>query len=255
MENATLSQRVYEQIRQRLRAGTLKPGARLVNRTLAAELGTSTIPVREAISRLISEGLVDATPGGGAFVRTPDPNELAELYDVREVLEVLAAGEATRYVSETMIVEFRGICQQFRQIADAIAESTASTEVASATAKKHATREQLDRWLDVEEAFHTRLVAASRNRWLAKTVQSVRVLSDLFAAQRLVPELLTAEVADATARDHAEFLEILRNRDVDHAKAWMVLHIRTGRATVLGQLANAPGSRSGFRPSTPGEIA
>ena len=108
----TLSQQVYEQLHQKLRAGDLPPGARLVNRTLAAELGTSTIPVREAISRLVSEGVLELTPGAGASVRAPEPNELGELYDVRAALEVLAATEAARFADEHLLAELRGICQR-----------------------------------------------------------------------------------------------------------------------------------------------
>lgn len=230
MEQSTLSQRVYDQLHQRLRTGLLKPGTRLVNRTLAAELGTSTIPVREAISRLVSEGLAESTPGGGAFIRTPDPNELGELYDVREALEVLAISEAARFASESLILELRAVCVLFRQVASAIPSG------------RHATRPQFERWLDAEEQFHTRLVAASRNRWLVKTVQAVRVIAHVFAAQRLVPRLLTHDMADATVRHHEEFLEILGSRDSERARAWMTAHIRIGRDKVLGHIAAEAGS-------------
>jgi DNA-binding GntR family transcriptional regulator len=224
----TLSQQVYEQLHQKLRTGDLPPGARLVNRTLAAELGTSTIPVREAISRLVSEGLLELTPGAGASVRAPDPNELGELYDVRAALEVLAATEAARFADEHLLAELRGICQRFGQIAAAI------------PAHKHATAAQFHRWLDAEEQFHTRLIAASRNRWLAKVVREIRVIAQIFAAQRLSPRILTRELANNTYKQHAAFIEILAAHDTEAARAWMSAHINAGRDTVLGHLANKP---------------
>ena len=224
----TLSQQVYEQLHQKLRAGDLPPGARLVNRTLAAELGTSTIPVREAISRLVSEGLLELTPGAGASVRAPEPNELGELYDVRAALEVLAATEAARFADEHLLAELRGICQRFGQIAAAI------------PATKHATAAQFHRWLDAEEQFHTRLIAASRNRWLAKVVKEIRVIAQIFAAQRLSPRILTRELASSTHEQHAAFVEILATHDIEGARAWMAAHIRAGRDTVLGYMARTP---------------
>lgn len=228
----TLSQQVYDQLHQRLRSGTLRPGTRLVNRTLAAELGTSTIPVREAISRLVSEGLLEFTPGAGAFVRSPDLHELGELYDVREALEVLAAAEAAKYANAPLIVELRAICERFRQIAVTISPS------------KHATTTQFHHWLDAEEQFHTRLVAASRNRWLAKVVREIRIITQVFGAQRRASRLLTHAVAQATVEQHEEFLEILSRHDSDRAKTWMTTHIRHGRDTVLGFMASEAASRS-----------
>jgi DNA-binding GntR family transcriptional regulator len=233
VDQPTLSQQVYEQLHRRLMAGHLRPGARLVNRTLAAELGTSTIPVREAIGRLVSEGLVELTPGAGASVRSPDPAELSELYDVREALEVLAAGEAARHADDALVADLRAVCDRFRAVAVAIPTG------------RHATPAQFDRWLDAEEDFHTRLVAAARNRWLTKTVRELRVFARVFAAQRAAPKLLTPAVAGATVRHHEAVLDLLVKRDVAAARAWMADHIRYGRATVLGHLAASdPGARS-----------
>jgi DNA-binding GntR family transcriptional regulator len=221
MTQNTLSQRVYDELRSRLRSGQLRPGTRLVNRTLAKELGTSTIPLREAITRLASERLVEVVPGGGAYVRSPDIDELAELYDVREALEVLAAGSAARFATEHFLADLRSVCDRFRALAAAIPRTG------------HATPEQLDDWLDCEEVFHSRLVDAARNRWLSKVVADVRVVSQVFAAQRSTARILTRAVAAQTARGHDEFLNILANGDVDAARAWMSKHIRTGRDTVL----------------------
>ena len=64
-----LAQRVFEQRREQIQTGKLSPGTRLVNRKMAIELGTSMVPVREALNRLTSEGLLEHLPGGGNFVR------------------------------------------------------------------------------------------------------------------------------------------------------------------------------------------
>ena len=65
---ATLKQRAYNHIRRQVMTGRLSPGARLCNRGLAKEIGVSLIPVREAISQLVSEGLAEHRPRLGAFV-------------------------------------------------------------------------------------------------------------------------------------------------------------------------------------------
>ena len=233
MDQVTASQRVYDQLHQRLRTGDLRPGTRMVNRTLAAELGTSTIPVREAIGRLVSEGLLEFTPGAGAFVRSPDPNELGELYDVREALEVLAASEAARFATDHLIAELRAVCEHFRQIVAAIPPGD------------HATPSQVHRWLESEERFHTRLVSASHNRWLVKMVKDIRVIAQVFAAHRMIPRLLTHALAEATLRHHEAFLEILSGRDSEKAREWMD-HAHPHRAG-RGPRPSFVGSRIGSR--------
>ena len=62
------NERSYQAIRRKLETGKLGPGDKLITRTLAQEFGVSLSPVREAINRLATEGLVDHTPGAGAEV-------------------------------------------------------------------------------------------------------------------------------------------------------------------------------------------
>jgi DNA-binding GntR family transcriptional regulator len=225
---SSLSQGVYERLRHQLRAGAFPPGTRLVNRKVAAELGTSTIPVREAIGRLVSEGLLQATPGAGAFVSTPDPNELGELYDVREVLEALAAAEAARLATPGLISELEGICDRFRAIATSIPNGRG----------KHADRARFEQWLRCEEQFHARLIAAARNRWLSKVVAELRLISEVFAAHRATPRLLTRALADAAAAQHAALVKILARHDAEQARSWMARHIRGGRDELLRHMAS-----------------
>ena len=68
----SLAEQAYRHIRSKLSNGTFVPGEQLVNRVLATEIGVSVIPVREAINRLATEGLVEHVPGSGAFVRQAD---------------------------------------------------------------------------------------------------------------------------------------------------------------------------------------
>ena len=95
----TQTENSYARLREKLVAGGLAPGQRLVNRSLADEFEVSVIPLREAINRLASEGLVNQIPGTGAFVHSPDGRELQELLIFRESIES-AAAEAARHISD-----------------------------------------------------------------------------------------------------------------------------------------------------------
>jgi DNA-binding GntR family transcriptional regulator len=91
-EPSLLTDRVYGAIREGIRSGEIAAGSRLRLRDLAAQLGTSPMPVREAIGRLEQNGLVVRVPHRGAVVADLTPTELAHVYETRLLLEV----EATR---------------------------------------------------------------------------------------------------------------------------------------------------------------
>ncbi len=225
--------RVRPASRRPLRSGRLRPGTRLVNRTLAAELGTSTIPVREAISRLVSEGVLEFRPGAAAFVRSPDPNELGEIYDVRQLLEV--CWQPSKPLDSRTTISSR---------------TCANIAIASAPWPRPSRTVDMPHdfnssgWLESEEAFHTRLVDASHNRWLVKVVKEIRVIAQVFAAQKDAPRLLTRDLALATVAQHDAFLRILAERDTEKAAAWMMPifdpAVRRSSTTWQGNRARTP---------------
>ncbi|MEA1963561.1 MAG: GntR family transcriptional regulator, partial [Candidatus Aerophobetes bacterium] len=85
-----LSEDVYEAIKRRLGDKDLKPGTKIKEEELAEELGVSRTPVREAISKLEREGLVEIIPRYGTFVANLSPEDIEEIYDLRGALEGLA---------------------------------------------------------------------------------------------------------------------------------------------------------------------
>ncbi|WP_264601687.1 GntR family transcriptional regulator [Rhodobium gokarnense] len=78
---------IVEAVRSDIMAGILKPGAALIQDTLARRYGVSRIPIREALRRVEAEGLIDVVYGGGTFVHVPDTSEIAEVFEIRLQLE------------------------------------------------------------------------------------------------------------------------------------------------------------------------
>jgi DNA-binding GntR family transcriptional regulator len=97
---STVVQQVAEAIRAGVREGTYVPGQRLIEADLTASLGVSRGPLREALGRLESEGLVTIEPHRGAVVRKLTRRDVAELFEVREVLEGEAARLAASHIDE-----------------------------------------------------------------------------------------------------------------------------------------------------------
>jgi DNA-binding GntR family transcriptional regulator len=94
---ATLRHRIVEEVRQAILNGSLSPGERLVERDLAARLGTSLTVAREAIIQLEAEGLIIKRPNSSTHVNELSPREVNELFSVRCVLEEYAVFEAARH--------------------------------------------------------------------------------------------------------------------------------------------------------------
>lgn len=222
----TLSEKTYRELRRKVLAGELAAGAQLVNRTLAQEMAVSLAPVREAINRLSTEGLVEHVPGAGAFVRKPNPQDLEELYVLREAVESCAAAEAARGITPGQLDALDALCGEFRVVLSAIRGEPSGT----------ATDALLDRWLDCEERFHALVVEAARNRLLAKVIDDHTALGRVFGVQRHRAAMLTLAVAEDTCHDHAAIAAALRHRDPDAARRLMSDHIRKGRSTVLEYL-------------------
>lgn len=222
----TLSEKTYRELRRKVLTGELEAGAQLVNRTLAQAMEVSLAPVREAIHRLATEGLVEHVPGAGAFVRKSSPQDLEELYVLRETVESCAAAEAARNITQNQLDAIERVRVEFEVILTTIRRQKSQM----------ATEGMLNRWLDCEERFHLIVVEAARNRLLAKVIEDYTALGQVFGVQRHRAAILTLAVAEETCRDHAAIAGALRNRDANTARRLMGDHIQKGRKTVLDHL-------------------
>jgi DNA-binding GntR family transcriptional regulator len=97
ISTATLRQQIVHEVRQAILNGTLHPGERLVERNLAASLGTSLTSAREAMIQLESEGLITKRPNSTTHVTQLSPEEVSQIFAVRRVLEEFALVEAARH--------------------------------------------------------------------------------------------------------------------------------------------------------------
>jgi DNA-binding GntR family transcriptional regulator len=204
-----LREQVKELILERILNGTYKPGERLVETRIAAELGTSQAPVREALRDLELLRFVESEPFRGARVREVSLEELIEIYPVRAAIEELAAREAATRMNGQV---------------DALAAELEAMHRAAEAEDLHAQVEH-------DVAFHRLIVEASGNSVLLETWQSLRVEArtvvtalrtgldghDIAERHRPVLEALEAgdpELAGATLRRHLEqFGELLKGAD------------------------------------------
>jgi GntR family colanic acid and biofilm gene transcriptional regulator len=114
-QRMSLTAQVESTLRSALIVGKLKPGARLVTRDLAAQLGTSITPVREALLRLVSAGALDATPAAAFLVPEITRQRYDEITLIRKQLEGLAVRTATPFIAKKQIAELKKLCVRFMQ--------------------------------------------------------------------------------------------------------------------------------------------
>ncbi|MGR3523222.1 MAG: GntR family transcriptional regulator [Paracoccus sp. (in: a-proteobacteria)] len=197
---------VYDRLCEQIRSGTIRPGARLTETELAARLGVSRTPVREAIRRLEADGLVDHQPRSGAVVRQLAYPEIMELYEMRTVLEGTAARLSARAASPMELEALRSI----------------NAEMARAV-------EDAARLVRLNRQFHARLLDAARTRFLLRAAASVEnTLLILGPSAMAAPER-----ARQAVEEHEAVLDALAARDGQRAEAAMREHMERAQLTRL----------------------
>jgi DNA-binding GntR family transcriptional regulator len=109
----TLQQQVYQRIRDNLADGQFKPGEILTIRDLAAQLGTSVMPVREALHKLTVEQVLDLTPNRSVRVPTVSPEKFAEICDARMIIEGNLARLAAQRADEADLARIDAANREF----------------------------------------------------------------------------------------------------------------------------------------------
>ncbi|MFC8094560.1 GntR family transcriptional regulator [Streptomyces sp. NPDC057301] len=109
---------VYDSIRSAIAEGHLRPGAKVNMDELARDFGVSKIPVREAVKRLESEGLLVSRVHAGVAVAEVDVNEMRGVFLARDAIDGLVAGLAAEKVDDALIAELEGIQQAMRKALD-----------------------------------------------------------------------------------------------------------------------------------------
>lgn len=197
------SQRVTESIRQLILNGELPPGSRIRQEDLAERFGTSRIPVREALRRLESEGLVLLVPNSSAWVAKIDMAECIEVYKIRERVEPLALSEAVSNMSEADIDALELLVQRM--------ERATSTE----------------EFLRLDREFHLASYRASGMQQLYAMVE--RFWNSTQHYRRAFTKLLGHNGNWIIHSEHRLMIDALRRRDAESAAHLLAEHIRRTR--------------------------
>lgn len=189
-----LHQGVYSALKEAILRGQLQPGTRLCEADIAAQMGISRAPIREAFRQLEREGLAINSPYKGTFVATFTPDDIHELCAVRSLLEGYAVAQAVQRITPDDIERLTAIMDEMLDVA----------------------RQDVDLPIFIEKdlAFHEEVCRLSGNRRL------FAIWSTLASQTRLYFMMVNQAYLDreAVARLHIPALEAIRARDVEGAR-------------------------------------
>jgi DNA-binding GntR family transcriptional regulator len=203
----TATSRAYDHVKQAILDRAYPGGALLSEGEIASEVGVSRTPVREALLRLETEGLVRLYPKRGALVLPVSPQEISDVLETRELVETFTAGRAT--IGPELVAELTRLLEAMREHSGA------------ADAKEFA---------HADRCFHRTLVAAAGNEILTQLYDSLRDRQLRMARLTASDPVRTADAI----RDHTEILEAVRSGDRERVRTAIQQHLRTAGAALHG---------------------
>ena len=211
LKRRSLGQQVYRLIRRMILSGELGPTQRLIELKLAARLGVSRTPVREALHRLEQEGYISRRPGGGYVVRPLTVEEVEEVVGLRAVLEEYAATLASQRADERTLAALKDNVQAF------------------ARAIEQGDNEAL---VELNARFHGLLHEAAGSKLLS------RVLGEL---EEVVERISRGIISNMPAgqwslKDHSELVEAIAAHDAQAAAAVARRHVLRGGQWIVSQM-------------------
>jgi DNA-binding GntR family transcriptional regulator len=207
----TIADQVYRRLRRAIVNGEIQGRTRLVESNIARKLGASRTPVREAISRLTSDGLVSPHSSGGVEV-VDTQFELDDIYRIREALEGCAAALAAVRVTDAELAGLRELV-----------EATRNSDPHDLTSR-----------VRINTEFHQLICAASRSERL---IQMVNAYREFFIGEQALGQFTQGASVQAL-KDHEDILHALRDRDPKRAERLVRRHLEHSRRRI----------RSGRRP-------
>ena len=210
----------YEQVRAAIVENRYAPGQRLIEQRLAAELGLSRTPVREALRILEAEGLVVSERNRGATVRPLSPTDVVDLYGLRIRLESYAAELAAERITDQELGALVDAADEFGAVRSEVDISTLAG---------------VRRLNEANRRLHDGILAAARHDRLANMLARTVDIPLVFQAFR---SFGPAEVERSDTFHHL-IVDAIARRDGGRAVALMAEHIAQGRDTVLDALAVA----------------
>ncbi|MCZ2845765.1 MAG: GntR family transcriptional regulator [Candidatus Bathyarchaeota archaeon] len=208
IEHTNLAEKVYRRIIDAILEGTFSAGERLVCNDIAKHFGVSRTPVREALVRLEKEGFIHSVPRSGTYVNSFTPEELKEIYEIREVLEGVAARMAAISPDSDLLEKMRQTCEDY---------------------KLGIEQKNVNLCVESDLLFHKLLVKASDSKRLAGMLEGFHIQSISIAKRGASYWTYAPTYLD----EHCSVLDLISQRKGRLAEKKIREHIRKGKERTL----------------------
>ncbi len=216
IQRVSLVDNVTERLRHDLLAGEIKPGERIKVAELEKRFGVSHIPIREAVRRLETEGLIVALPQRAAVAAGVDLDDLSGLYDLRRIIEC----EVIRRSVETMTPEQVDVVRSALEALEAVVSDHDSP-----------------RFWDLHRDFHWALLEPGATAWIE------RVLDQIWLASQRYVRLFVSKTVDDAMRDHRALLTFCEHGDGVGAAELLRRHLDRTELAVRQAFVPSEGSK------------
>jgi DNA-binding GntR family transcriptional regulator len=206
IEQSSISEKAYEILANLIIENKLQPGERLPEEQLAKNLGISRTPLREAMSRLVKDGLITLSPRKGAHVSTFQLDDVMEVYDIRMVLEGLAARLAAPHLDPEILNRLRG----------------------------RFAGKDMEALIQADTELHDLVIRHCGNRRLQEFLGALHNLIQVFR----VSGYGSAQRSVRATSDHLAMIDALLNHDGESAERLMKDHIQWAQNEIVERINN-----------------
>ena len=221
--DGSMRERAYRHIQRKISSRELTAGAPVSELPIANELGISRTPTREAIRQLAAEGLLEEIPGRGAYVPRLSHSDIADLYDLREALELHAVRKLARQsIGSADLAKLQSVADEVLVLIRAL----------EASGRAILNPEQMERFESSDIAFHMTLAHLAGNERILRILNQVRQVVRIFARRHAGHDRRSLE---QIYQDHRDVLEAIVRHQSDEAAAVLARHIQNSRRERLDQ--------------------
>ncbi len=210
LNRTPLSEQVYDLLRTAILKGDFAPGQRLSPQELADRLQLSVTPIRDALRRLETGGLIQVSPRRGTYVSQFSAQDVKEVFESRRIIEQAAA--------EKLAQGDEACVQRLSEVLDAMTALIDGEEV-----------QDYPRYLELDEEFHNCIVEVLENERLNDFYQSLRAHTYVARALLPNPERRTSQ----THAEHREIVEAFRQGDATRAKRAIATHLNNSKSDIF----------------------
>jgi len=207
-DSTTIRKKVHAHLREQILSGEIGPQERLIEAKIAKDIGTSRTPVREALHTLEMEGLLESIPRVGYKVNTVSDSEVAEICEIRTVIETLAVRWAMKKAHKRLVKELK--------------KNIATTE-------ERVVRGEVRAYVDLDAQFHEIIAGLSGSRRLLELAQTLRRHMVRYRVQSIYsPDNVIRGISG-----HKEILAAVETGDADTAAGAIRNHLEKSKKDIL----------------------